>query len=104
MNAMVNSSNIVLPVFRSNSSQLSLEAIGILLQMSNVPELDYCTKEDLYRSNPAGSVRKIDRTIDELIKHKCLIETNDNRLAVNKAVIVQSMRLVHGNLLLRMEG
>ena len=82
-----NSSKTISPFFKAATPKLSLEAIGLLLQMSNVPELDYCKKEDLYRSNPAGSVRKIDSTIDELIDQKCLIEIND-RLAVNKAVIV----------------
>ena len=104
MNTMVNSSNVISPVFRSNSLKLSLEAVGLLLQMTNVPELDYCTIDDLYRMNPVSSVRKINRIIDELLDNKCLIKTDDNRLAVNKAVIAESMQVIHGNLLLRMEG
>lgn len=103
MNTMEISKNTVLPVFRINTSKLSFEAIGLLLQMSNVPELDYCKKEDLYRVNPDSSVRRIDKIIDELLDNNCLLKT-EGRLAVNKSVIVQNMQLIHGNLLLRMEG
>lgn len=104
MNGIYITPNIIKPEFKPNSLQLSLEAIGMLLQMSNVPEFDYCKREDLYRMNPTWEVCKIDKIIDELIDHQCLIETNNHRLAVNKFIIVQAMQLVHGNLLLRTEG
>lgn len=104
MNALEKPSSTPAPVINEYTSNLSLGAIGLLLQMSNLPELDYCTKEDIYRSNPTGSHRRIDRAIDELLAHKCLVEMSDHRLAVNKSIIVQQMHLVHGNLLLRMEG
>lgn len=99
----IQSHNGTSPVFGENFPKMSSAAIGVLLQMVNMTELDYCTRNDLYRSNPADTAFKINRAVDELISNGCIVETHDNRLAVNKVMIAQKMKLVHGNLLIRME-
>ena len=103
MENTVNLSKVNCPIFNNKLPKMSSAAIGVLLQMVNMTELDYCTRNDLYKNNPADTTFKINQAVDELISNGCIVETHDHRLAVNKVMIAQKMQLVHGNLLIRME-
>ena len=83
------------PVFDEDFPKLSLSAIGILGQMMNVPELDYCTIDKLYNNNISDSIGEITDAVEELIDNGCVIKTQDNRLAIDKHLLTK-MRIVSG--------
>lgn len=72
---------------------LSLEAIGVLSTMLNVPENDYCTEKELYSLFPTDSPKAVHNTLQELKEKGFLLVTDSKKYAVNKFRIVE-MRIV----------
>ena len=85
----MNNSRIICPDFEKQFPKLSLAALGVLAQMINVPELDYCSLSELCQSNPADSPDEIEMAVNELHKNGIVIFIEDNILAVDKHVITQ---------------
>ncbi len=83
----------ILPVMNENFPRISLLAFGLLGQMINIPELDYCTIDKLYNNNRLNSITEITNAVEELIAKHCIIKTSDNRLAVDKK-IVANMKII----------
>ena len=77
----------ILPVMNKNFPKISLLAFGILGQMINIPELDYCTIDNLYNNNRLNSIAELTDAVEELIATHCIIKTSDNRLAVDKKIV-----------------
>lgn len=86
----------ICPILNENFPKISLMALGILGQMINVPELDYCTIDKLYNNNILDSIADITDAVEELIDNNCVIKLCDKRLAVNKNIIV-NMKLKSGS-------
>lgn len=82
-------SRIICPDFEKHFPRLSLSALGVLGQMINVPELDYCTFNKLCQSNPADNPDEIKEAVNELHKEGFIIFVDENILAVNKHIITQ---------------
>ncbi len=93
----------ICPVFDKDFPKLSLIAVGVLGQMINEPELDYCTMDKLYNSNSADGIADITDAVEELISKGCLIKTSENKLAVDKHLLVQ-MQIVSGSSNINVEG
>ena len=70
---------------------LSLEALGVLSTMINVPEYDYCTFDELCKTNDVDTPTTVRKAINELLSRKYLIKTtklNNEVYSVNKAALV----------------
>lgn len=93
----------ICPVFNKNFPKLSLLALGVLGQMINEPELDYCTIDKLYDSNSSDTISDITEAVNELIGKGCLIKTAENKLAVDKHLLVK-MQIVSGSRTVNLEG
>lgn len=76
-------------IINPNDRNLSLEAIGVLSTMLNVPENDYCTVEKLHAAIPADSLAEIRSALNELIENKYVFKIGDRIYAVNKWKIPQ---------------
>ena len=61
----------ILPVMNKNFPKISLLAFGILGQMINIPELDYCTIDKLYNNNRLNSIAELTDAVEELIATHC---------------------------------
>ena len=79
-------------------SDLSLDAQGILVTMVNDPNYDYVTAEELYSSH-SGSKEVFDTAIEELLQKNYLFKDNiSQKLAVNKAKMINTMFWVEPNM------
>lgn len=70
---------------------LSLEALGVLSTMINVPEYDYCTFEELCTTNEVDKPATVRKAINELLSKKYLIKTSKadtDIYSVNKAALI----------------
>lgn len=85
-----------------NFPKLSLSALGVLGTMLNDPESDYCTIDKLCTIIPKSKRSEIKKAVDELLENNYLIEISDNRVAVNKQIIV-NMKIMHGYIFFNME-
>ncbi|MDD7294041.1 MAG: hypothetical protein PUG85_01315 [Oscillospiraceae bacterium] len=81
--------NIISP----SNMNLSLEAVGVLSTMLNVPESDYCTVTQLHEAIPADSVSTIQTALDELYAKEYVIRLDGSTYAVNKLKLFQ-MKLI----------
>ena len=81
--------NIISP----SNMNLSLEAVGVLSAMLNVPESDYCTDTQLHEAIPADSVSTIQTALDELYAKEYVIRLDGSTYAVNKLKLFQ-MKLI----------
>ena len=86
-----------------NFPKLSLSALGVLGTMLNDPESDYCTIDKLCTIIPKAKKSDMKNAVDELLENNYLIEISDNRVAVNKYIIVK-MKIMHGYIFFNMEG
>ena len=86
---MKNSNRLICPAFNKDFPKLSLEAIGILGQMINLPEMDYCDFSKLCDMNPVDSPTVIENAVEELLNEGCIIKINENILAVDKHVLTK---------------
>lgn len=75
--------HMIMPIDNS----LSFEGRGMLGTMLNNPESDYRTAEELCCFFEKDSLRTIRETLDELIKHKYVIQLANKSYAVNKLMI-----------------
>lgn len=75
--------HMIMPIDNS----LSFEARGMLGTMLNNPESDYRTAEELCCFFEKDSLRTIRETLDELVKHKYVIQLANKSYAVNKMMI-----------------
>lgn len=81
--------NIISP----SNMNLSLEAVGVLSTMLNVPESDYCTVTQLHEAIPADCVSTIQTALDELYAKEYVIRLDGSTYAVNKLKLFQ-MKLI----------
>lgn len=86
---MNNSTKLICPVFNNKFPKLSLEALGVLGQMINLPEMDYCNFSKLCEMNPADSPAVIKAAVEELLNEGCIIKINGKILAVDKHVVTK---------------
>lgn len=90
MNAnAIHTSRIICPDFDKKFPRVSLSALGVLSQMVNVPELDYCNLSKLYESNPANSPDEIKNAIMELLRQGLVITVGNDIFAVDKHVLTK---------------
>ena len=75
-----------------NTSNLSLNALGILGTMVNNPECDYCTFECLCSFSPKDDKKIIKQSLNELIEKEYVL-TIGNHYAVNKEKIFEMKNL-----------
>ncbi|MGN0593989.1 MAG: hypothetical protein ACI4I6_02415 [Hominimerdicola sp.] len=81
-----------------NLNDLSLDAQGILVTMVNNPNYDYVTAEELYSSH-SDSKEVFDTAIAELLQKNYLFKDNiSQKLAVNKAKMINTMFWVEPNM------
>ncbi len=69
-------------------SELSLEAIGLLSTMVNIPECDYITDKQLCEYSPSDSLLSIRQALAELVEKDYLNLFDDGIYAVNKLKII----------------
>lgn len=81
--------NGILYAFPKNVS-LTNGAIGLLASMTNVPERDYKTFDEILKFNNVDTPETIKPILDELIESGFLIHPNDNPeiYAVNKFKLI----------------
>lgn len=85
----IRGSNSILYAFPKNVS-LTNGAIGLLASMTNVPERDYKTFDEILKFNNVDTSEDVKAILDELIESGFLIHPSDNPeiYAVNKFKLI----------------